>query len=131
VLPSNSLKSGAYIIEFSCKDKNDNLIEFKKSFIATSLNDQTPKPATFAYFHIDKNTAKPNETVNIQIGSSMSNSKAILEIAFKGKLIDKKMITLNNEIKTMDIPSFEDLSETFILIDSGLIDDTMSLLEAI
>ncbi len=103
VLPSNSLKSGAYIIEFSCKDKNDNLIGFKKSFIATSSNDQTPKPATFAYFHIDKNTAKPNETVNIQIGSSMSNTKAILEIAFKGKLIDKKMITLNNEIKTIPI----------------------------
>ena len=34
--------------------------------------------------------------------------------------ISSELLIENNEIKTMDIPSFEDLSETFILIDSGL-----------
>lgn len=34
--------------------------------------------------------------------------------------ISSELLIENNEIKTMDWPSFEDLSETFILIDSGL-----------
>lgn len=104
VLAQNSLASGAYIIEFSCKDKNANLIEFKKTLLSSSTKDKTPTPKTFAFFNVNKTSAKAGENVQVQIGSSMQNAYAIVEIAFKGKLIDKKTITLNNEIKSFDIP---------------------------
>lgn len=103
-LPTNSLSNGAYIIEFSCKDKNGNLIEFKKTFTAFSLNDKIVNPKSFAYFNVNKTTVKPTDTLQIQIGSSMQNAYAIIETAFKGKMIEKKTITLNNEIKTIEIP---------------------------
>jgi uncharacterized protein YfaS (alpha-2-macroglobulin family) len=103
-LTPNSLPSGAYIIEFSCKDKNGNLIEFKKTFLASSLNDKTPNPKSFAFFKLEKTSVKPNESVNYQIGTSMSNAYAIIETAFKGKIIEKKTVQLNNEIKTFSIP---------------------------
>jgi len=108
ILSANSLQSGAYLIEFSCKDKNGNLIEFKKTFLSSSTNDKIPNPKSFAYFKLDKTSAKPNETVQYQIGSSLQNVYAIIEIAFKGKLIDKKNIQLNNEIKTFSIPIKEE-----------------------
>lgn len=104
LLASNTLTSGAYLIEFSCKDKNGNLIEFKKTIIASSLNDKTPNPKTFAYFKLDKTTAKPGETVQYQIGSSLQNAYAVVEVAFKGIIIEKKTINLNDEIKTFTIP---------------------------
>lgn len=103
-LTPNSLPSGAYIIEFSCKDKNGNPIEFKKTFLSSSINDKTPNPKSFAFFKLDKTSVKPNETVNYQIGTSMQNAYAIIETAFKGKLIEKKTVQLNNEIKTFSIP---------------------------
>jgi uncharacterized protein YfaS (alpha-2-macroglobulin family) len=104
VLTPNYLRSGAYMIEFSCKDKNGNPIEFKKTFLSSSLNDKTPNPPAFAYFKLDKTTAKPNETVQYQIGSSVQNAYAVVEVAFKGNIIEKKNIQLNNEIKTFSIP---------------------------
>ena len=107
-LTPNSLPSGAYIIEFSCKDKNGNAIEFKKTFLTSSTNDKTPKPKSFASFKLDKTTANPKETVNYQIGTSMQNAYAIIETAFKGKIIEKKIIQLNNEIKTFAIPIKEE-----------------------
>ena len=61
ILTPNSLPSGAYIIEFSCKDKNGNPIEFKKTVASSSVNDKTPNPKSFAYFKLDKTTAKPGE----------------------------------------------------------------------
>lgn len=104
ILTPNSLPSGAYIVEFFCKDKNGNPIEFKKTFLSSSINDKTSNPKSFAYFKLDKTTAKPGETVNCQIGSSMQNGYAIIETAFKGQLIEKKTVQLNNEIKTFSIP---------------------------
>lgn len=107
-LASNTLPSGAYIIEFACKDKNGNPIEFKKTFLSSSLTDKTPNPKSFAYFKLDKTTAKPSETVNYQIGSSMQNAYAIIETAFKGKILEKKTVRLNNEIKTFSLPVKEE-----------------------
>ena len=103
-LAANSLASGAYILEFSCKDKNGNPIEFKKTFVVNSMYDKTLTPKAFAFFNVNKTTLKPNETLQVQIGSSMQNAYAIVEIAFKGKSLEKKMITLNNEIRTIEIP---------------------------
>jgi uncharacterized protein YfaS (alpha-2-macroglobulin family)/ribosomal protein L17 len=103
-LAANSLQAGAYLIEFTCKDKNGNAIEIKKNFFANSMNDKTPEPKAFAYFNVDKYTAKPNETVQYQIGSSMTNAYAIIEVAFKGNIIEKKIVSINNEIKTFSVP---------------------------
>ncbi len=107
-LTPNSLPSGAYIIEFFCKDKNGNPIEFKKTFLSTSANDKTPNPKTFAFFKLDKTSAKSTEAVNYQIGTSMQNAYAVIETAFKGKLIEKKTVQLSNEIKTFSIPIKEE-----------------------
>lgn len=107
-LAPNTLQSGAYLIEFSCKDKNGNLIEIKKNFIATSPNDKTPNPKTFTFFNTNKTTAKVGETVSYQIGTSMKEAYAIIEIGYQGKIIEKKTLQLSNEIKTFSFPIKED-----------------------
>jgi uncharacterized protein YfaS (alpha-2-macroglobulin family) len=95
-----TLQSGAYIVEFSCKDKNGNPIEIKKTFVASAATDKILQPKSYAYFNTDKNTVNPGDTLHYQIGSSMKDIFAIIEIGYKGKVIEKKLITLNNEIKT-------------------------------
>ncbi|MDB5228359.1 MAG: alpha-2-macroglobulin [Bacteroidota bacterium] len=103
-LAPNILHSGAYMIEFSCKDKNGNAIEFKRTFLSSSLRDKTLSPKAFSFFKTDKASAKTGDTINVRIGSSMQNAFAIVEIGFKGSIIEKKTITLNNEIKTFSFP---------------------------
>jgi 5-hydroxyisourate hydrolase-like protein (transthyretin family) len=98
-LAPNTFTAGAYILEFSCKDKNGNPIEFNKTFTADAATDQSPAPKAFAYFNVDKTTVKPGDSVTCTIGSSMEDAYAVIEIGFKGKLLKRKMITLSNELK--------------------------------
>jgi uncharacterized protein YfaS (alpha-2-macroglobulin family) len=101
ILAPASLQSGAYRIEFSCMDKNGNLIEFKKTLtVSSSNNDLSPVPKSFAFFKTEKTTVKPGDNILYKVGTSMQNAFAIVEIAFKGKLLEKKVIPLNNEIKS-------------------------------
>ena len=99
----NTLSSGAYIVEFFCKDKNGNPIEIKKTFITSSATDKIVQPKSFAYFNTEKSTVNPEDTLHYQIGSSMKDVFAMVEIGYKGKVIEKKLISLNNEIKTFTL----------------------------
>lgn len=108
VISPASLKSGAYRIEFSCRDKNGQPIEFKKTFTVSSAADLSPTPKSFAFFKVEKTTVKPGENIRYKIGSSMQNAFAVIEIAFKGKQLDKKVVSLNNEIKSFSFAVKED-----------------------
>lgn len=103
-LSANTLEQGAYILEFSCKDKNGNPIEFKKTFTTYANSDKSLSPKAFAYFNVEQTTVKSGDNINYTIGSSMPDAFAIVEIGFKGTLLEKKFISLNNEIKRFSYP---------------------------
>ncbi len=107
ILKPNMLMQGAYRVELYCKDKNGNEINIPKSFNASSIYDKTLNPKQFLSFNIDSTIVSPKETLRYQIGSSMQNAFAVVEVAFKGKVLDKKFITLNNEIKSFSFPVTE------------------------
>lgn len=106
-LNPNTLQSGAYLVEFFAKDKNGNPIAFNKTTVVSGIEDKIPTPKTFAFFNVEKNSVQVGDTMMYQIGSSMKDVNAIVEIGYKGKVIEKKMISLNNEIKTFTIPITE------------------------
>jgi 5-hydroxyisourate hydrolase-like protein (transthyretin family) len=104
ILPAGMLKQGAYLIEFSCNDKNGNPIAFKKTFLANSKDDRIPDPETFSFFQIGSSSVKPGEMLAYRVGSSMPDAYAIVEIGFKGKVLEKKYISLKNEIQSFTFP---------------------------
>lgn len=109
LLPEFTLKKGTYLIEFSCKDKNGNEIKFNKTIQTYDFfREESLNPKTFAYFNVNKTSVKPDETVYYQMGSSMKDAYAIIEIAFKGRVIEKKYVTLNNEVKSFELPIKKD-----------------------
>lgn len=99
-----TLRSGAYLISFSCQDKKGNKIEFNKPIVASSLQDEVLKPKAFAYFNVDKKSAKVGETLYYQIGTTLQQVYAIIDIAYKGKIVEKKYVQLSNQIKTFELP---------------------------
>lgn len=107
VLAPNTLSSGVYRAELSCRDKNGNEIVLPKTFYVMSATMQTPEPASFIWLDADKASVRPGDTLHLQVGSSVRNAYAILEIAFRGSLIEKKIVNLNREIKTFSIPVSE------------------------
>ncbi|MEZ5037110.1 MAG: hypothetical protein R2760_06425 [Chitinophagales bacterium] len=52
-------KLGTYLVEFSCKDKNDNLIAFSNTFTAGTYADKLPQPPEFLSLQIDKSSLQP------------------------------------------------------------------------
>ena len=111
----NTLSSGAYIVEFFCKDKSENPIEIKKTFITSSATDKIVQPKSFAYFNTEK-TVNPEDTFIIRMGLSMKDVFTMVEIGYKGKVIEKKLISLNNEIKTFTLTIKEEQKEGWKLI---------------
>ncbi len=108
VLPAGELAGGAYLLEFFCKDKNGNEINISKNFIALSEDEQKPVTPVFVDFSTNKSTVKPGETLEYSIASSLQDVRVMIEIAYKGKLIDKQFVRLQNEIKSFRLPVSED-----------------------
>lgn len=103
-LPANSLTSGAYLIEFSCKDKNGNAIEFKKSVIAYADDDTQLLPKQFATLQLNKNSLQPGDTLTYTLGTSMAAAYFVVEVMHRDTLIEKQNVTISNGMQRFSIP---------------------------
>jgi uncharacterized protein YfaS (alpha-2-macroglobulin family) len=108
IFKPNELATGTYLVEFACKDKNNNLIQFSNTFNATSFNSTTENVKSFLNLKVNKSTLLPNDTLIVKINSSLKNVYAILEVKHQNSWIERKLINLNNTIQTISIPIKEE-----------------------
>lgn len=97
-------QSGIYLVEAKAKDKAGNTIEAKSNFTAVSENDDQLTRPEYLSVQIDQNAYQPGETAFVSIGSSLPQAYVIYELSFNGKTIDKKYVTLSNEIVKFPVP---------------------------
>ncbi len=106
----NNLKDwepGKYYLSLKAKDKNGTPVEFEKYFTVFDPEaDKIPLNDPI-WFYLDEKTYEPGEIVKLYAGSA-ENVKALFEIEQDGKVIRKEWLTLNNELKEIDIPIKEE-----------------------
>ncbi|GGK47489.1 MULTISPECIES: alpha-2-macroglobulin family protein [Flavobacteriaceae] len=97
-------QSGNYLVEIVCFDKFGQKVTDKQ--IVTIFNNKDTQVSDNQLFSIShrKSSYKPNEIVLLKIGSSSKDLTVTIDIEKDGKLIETKIIHLNNEFKQLEIP---------------------------
>ena len=95
---------GNYSIEVEAKDKFNQKVEDKVRF--SVFNSKKPMVSDNQLFEISTNkiSYKPNETVQLKIGSASKEIVVTVAIEKNHKIINQQVVTLNNEVKFIEIP---------------------------
>jgi uncharacterized protein YfaS (alpha-2-macroglobulin family) len=97
-------ESGKYIIELECKDKLGQTVTDKQIFTLFSNNENQVSDNQLFIISTNKNSYKPNENVVLKLGSASKELFVTIDIEKDKKIIDTKIIQLNNEVKQLEIP---------------------------
>lgn len=97
---------GLYLLKVTGQTPNGDKAEFKHTF--TLFNPDKKKPAVpdFLWTHLDKQSVKPGETVKLFL-SSGTESHLWVETELKGKIINRQLVMVNNQLTTVNIPVTE------------------------
>lgn len=111
-----ALKPGKYRISGICTDSNGNTLTFEKIFIAYDIENthksSLPEPKPFIAF-AEQTTAQPGDTVRFIVGSGYADAHILFMAESNGAIIQRKWISLSNELRAIDIPVSEDLRGGF------------------
>ena len=97
-------KSGNYIIELESNDKFGQLVTDKQLITIYSKNDKRVSDNQLFTISLDKSSYKPNDNVILNVGSASKDITVTIDIEKDKRIIDTKIIHLNNEIKQLEIP---------------------------
>ncbi|SNR77759.1 alpha-2-macroglobulin family protein [Lutibacter flavus] len=97
-------ESGKYIIELECKDRFGQTVTDKQIFTLFSNSDNQVSDNQLFIISTNKNSYKPNEKVVLEFGSASKDLFVTIDIEKDKKIIDTKIIHLNNEVKQLEIP---------------------------
>lgn len=95
-------KSGVYRIDYIVYDKDEKEIKISEYFTVFSKDDKKVPDNSVFWKKIPKQ-AKTGEEVEVLIGSFEENIWGIYEVEHRGKIIEKKYIKLNKEIKKIPL----------------------------
>lgn len=110
IFKPNELLEGTYLIEFSCKDKNGNPIEFVRTFNVSSFDATTLSPKQFLSLKINNNYLHADkDTLVYKISSSIKNIYVVVEAKHQNKWFERKLIYLDNYTKEFKIPITSEL----------------------
>lgn len=101
-------ESGKYIIELETKDKFGQLVTDQTKTTLYSNNDKTLADKQLFSITTDKEAYKAGDNAIVTLASAAKNITVTLTIEKDQKLIDTKVITLNNNKKTITLPVKKD-----------------------
>jgi uncharacterized protein YfaS (alpha-2-macroglobulin family) len=95
---------GKYVCTLKTKDKNGTPVELIKYFtLFNPESDKTPlREANWIY--LDQRNYEPGEIAELYIGTAEEDVKVLYELEYDAKIIRKEWITLDDELKTIEIP---------------------------
>jgi uncharacterized protein YfaS (alpha-2-macroglobulin family) len=97
---------GSYLLKVVGSTPQGDKAEFKHTFTLFNPEKKTPAVPDFLWTHLDKQTAKPGESVRLFISSGVE-SHIWVETELKGKIVNRQLIKLNNQMTSVDIPVSE------------------------
>lgn len=106
-------KQGKYILELKTKDKYGEDVEAYSYFTVYSLKEKNIAENAIDWFTPIKIEGEPGEKASFAIGTRDSSVQVIYEVESKNTIVSKQWVTLNNELKTFEIPITEDFRGNF------------------
>jgi uncharacterized protein YfaS (alpha-2-macroglobulin family) len=105
-------KSGKYVLEIESKDKYGELVKEVRYLDIFSPNDKKLALPSIKSFNPLKATAEPGEKVSLSVGSS-EKITALYEVEHQGKVVEKRWLNLDNDLKIIEIPVKEEYRGNF------------------
>tara|TARA_R110002126_G_scaffold282967_1_gene431872 strand:+ start:28220 stop:34870 length:6651 start_codon:yes stop_codon:yes gene_type:complete len=99
--------SGKYIVILESKDKFDQVVKDEKRTTLFSSKETAVEDSKLFSIHTDKTSYQIDDIVKLQIGSASKDISVVIQIEKNHKIVDTKIITLNNSTKTIQIPVTE------------------------
>jgi len=97
-------QSGVYRMVLKSIDKWGNPVKNVQEFVLFSEKDKkTPYNAT-DFYHLDKTSVQPGQSVNLYVGSAFQNVNLYYDLEAQGKVIKTENLKLSAEIKKISIP---------------------------
>mgnify|MGYP001026422521 CR=1 FL=1 len=99
--------SGKYIVILESKDKFDQVVKDEKRTTLFSSKETAVADSKLFSIHTDKTSYQIDDNVKIQISSASKDISVVIQIEKNHKIVDTKIIKLNNNTETIQIPVTE------------------------
>jgi len=96
--------SGKYIVVLESEDKFGQKVKDERGFHLYSPGEKLVADNVLFKIDTDKTSYKPNEEVQLQIGSASKNITVVIQIEKNHKIVETHLMHLNNQTKTLKIP---------------------------
>ncbi|MGB0879938.1 MAG: MG2 domain-containing protein, partial [Polaribacter sp.] len=96
--------SGSYIAVLESQDTFGQNVKDEQRFSLFSTQEKTVADNGLFKINTNKTIYKPNENVELQIGSASKNNTVVIQIEKNHKIVETCLVHLNNETKTLKIP---------------------------
>ncbi|MCF1190674.1 MG2 domain-containing protein [Mangrovimonas sp. AS39] len=102
-----SWESGLYKIIFETKDRFDQVVKAEQQITVFSPKDKTLADHQLFQFHTDKDRYQVGEHAVISVGSAAENITVTIDIEKEHQIVETKILTLNNNMVSFEIPITE------------------------
>jgi len=103
----NRWEIGKYVMEMTSGDRYGNPVKEVIYFTLYSTKGKNTPGKELGWFIVPKNVVEPGETAALLLGSAEQDVRVLYEIEYRGKILEKKLVELNNEQKRIEIPILE------------------------
>ncbi|MDL2290306.1 hypothetical protein LJB95_02760, partial [Paludibacteraceae bacterium OttesenSCG-928-F17] len=96
--------SGYYKVVFTTNDTQGREVKTESTLVLYDNNDKRPPVKSYVWMLTPKTEVNTGENAEIRFGTSAENVSVLYELMSGNTVLESKWITLNNEIRTFDIP---------------------------
>lgn len=107
---ANKWSSGKYMAELKSTDKFGTEVSSKTWFTLYSSKENKMPFAKTDFFDLNKNQAKPGDTIYFLAGTSEKEITVLYELEQNGKILKKDWLTIKNSLQKINIPITEEYS---------------------
>lgn len=107
--------SGKYIIILDTKDEFGQKVTDKALFTVTHATEKKVIDNQLFFFKTNKTNYKPNDIVELQIGSASKDITVVIQVEKNHTVINTELIHLNDKVKTIKVPVTKNDLDGFVI----------------
>ena len=102
------LATGAYRIKAWTIDSEGNRVETERITMVTNTADDMPQTQNLLWSKLDKNKYQAGDKAVLRFGSRYTGLKVYYCLSMGKKILDRRIVDINNEVKEIEIPVTEE-----------------------
>ena len=129
--PLNALTPGMYLVEIKTKDAFGEEVLYKKYFNTFDPKSTKTEAVSPAFFTLLTPKVEPGQDAKFVISTPFKKAYLVYEVLFKDKVVNREILTLNNEQKLISIPVKEEYRGNFAINLTFVLNNRSFLLSSI